>query len=288
MINSRSLLCLTVALWILTGHSVRSDESTAQPEKSASASSSLNVFEGMQSRQIEVKLTQQNEKSGVMLVRNTTQQPITVEFPAAFVGVHITNANLAARGQAPQSNGQTAQSTGVSISGAPARLAADAPVPDKLDETQPNAKEVSKPGQFKIPAGKTVRFPVTSVCLEYGKPEPHAKLPYLIIPVERYSRNPVLHELLPLFAKARVSQKVAQAAAWHVSNGLTWRELAGIMGQGPVPVPMFDTRTLQQANVLVNEAAAIAVKRRNSRTQKPPQPKPREQPGRTEKPRSEE
>jgi hypothetical protein len=287
VVTSRRLFCLTIALGILTGRSVQADDATTQPLKSTSESSSLNVFEGMQARQIEVKLTQQNEKSGVMLVRNTTKQPITVEFPAAFVGVHITNANLVARGQAPQSNGQTAQSTGVSISGAPARLAADAPVPDKLGEPQANAKEEPKPGQFEVPAGKTIRFPVTSVCLEYGKPEPNAKLPYLIIPVERYSRNPVLHELLPLFAKARVSQKVAQAAAWHVSNGLTWQELAGIMGQGAVPAPMFDTRTLQQANVLVNEAAAVAVKRRNSRTQQPPESKPREQPSRTQKPLTE-
>ncbi len=284
MVHSRQLFCLTIAVSLLAGRSVQADEATPESGKSAFESSTLNVFEGMQTRQVEVKLTQKNEKSGVMLVRNTTKQPITVEFPAAFVGVHITNANLVARGQAPQSNGQTAQSTGVSISGSPAKLAADAPVPVKLDDTKAKPKDTPKPNQFEVPAGQTVRFPVTSVCLEYGKPEPHAKLPYLIVPVERYSRNPILHELLPLFAKARVSQKVAQAAAWHVSNGLTWRELGGIMGQGAAPVPMFDTRTLQQANVLVNEAAAIAVKRRNSGTQKP---KPRKRPGRTEKPRTE-
>lgn len=279
------LFSLSIATWMLAGLALRADEVPPQPESaSASQSEALNVFEGMQAKQVAVKLTQRNEKTGTLFVRNNTDQPLIVEIPAAFVGVHIFNAAQLANGQAsPRVAAQSAQSTGVSINEPVVSVSGDAPGPESPDQAKPNqkptgkaAETLAKPRRFDVPAGKTVQFPVTSVCLEYGKLTPNAKMAYLIIPVEKYSRNPVLHELLPLFAKVRVNQDVAQAAAWHVSNGMTWREIAGVMGQGPVPVPMFDARTLQQANLLVNEATAIAIKRRNSATTpKSPRTEPR-------------
>jgi len=79
--------------------------------------------------------------------------------------------------------------------------------------TQGRGSGPDRAGLFSIPPGKTIRLPVTSVCLEYGKPEPNSRLNYVIVPVERYSTNPVFHELLPLFTETRASQKAAQAAA---------------------------------------------------------------------------
>lgn len=283
------LTCLAFMLSVCLP--LNAEEAETTPAKSESESSVLNVFEGMQSRQIEVKLTQKSEKSGTLFLRNPTKESVTVQFPESFVGIHVTNPNFiaaGANGQAfPQRSGASiAQSTGNSIN-FPSKTVtqSDAPEPASLDKVEAEtadpkalaekaARESAKQRQVKVPAGKTIQLPVTSVCLEYGKPEPNSKMAYLIIPVERYSRNPILHELLPLFAKRRISQKTAQAAAWHVSNGLTWVELSSLMGQGPVPVPMFNRATLQQANLLVNEAKAIAVQRQ-AEARKKPADKPR-------------
>lgn len=277
------LFCLTITLGVCLP--LRADDPKSSIAQSDSESKALNVFEAMQSRQIEVKLTQRSEKSGTLFLRNPSKESVTLQFPESFVGIHVTNPNfLAGNGQAlPQTGGgTTAQSTANSINFPDRKVSADAPEPDSLDKAETAEtkaadaeKAAARTRQVEVPAGKTLQLPVTSVCLEYGKPEPNSKMPYLIIPVERYSRNPVLHELLPLFAKHRISQKTAQAAAWHVSNGLSWVDLSSIMGQGPVPAPLFSRATLQQANLLVNEATALAVQRRSKTPQKPPEKSPR-------------
>ena len=118
-----------------------------------------------------------------------------------------------------------------------------------------------------MPPGKTLRLNVTSVCLEYGKPEPNSNHRYVIMPVEKYSSNPVFHELLPLFTRTKASQRVAQASAWHLANGLTWTELAGltsVRGRVGVPLPIFTADDLRAARALVHTATVIASGRRQS------------------------
>ena len=287
MTRCRQLVCLSITLCLCLP--LQAEEPAESG--SVSDSSAVNVFEGMQTRQIEVKLTQKSEKSGTLFLRNPTKEAVTVQFPESFVGIHVTNPNfrLDGAGQAfAQLSGSTAQSTGNSIN-FPVRsiTQSDAPEPESLDKAQTEKaddrsreekaeKDAAKQRQVEVPPGKTIQLPVTSVCLEYGKPEPNSKMAYLVIPVERYSRNPIFQELLPLFAKHRISQKTAQAAAWHVSNGLSWVELSSLMDQGPVPTPMFNRATLQQASLLVNKAKAIAIQRQAEVRKKPkPEEKPR-------------
>lgn len=198
----------------------------------------IDVFQAAKEKKVDAKLVQQSEKGGYLLLRNTSTELLNVRFPDSFVGVNVVGS-----GSSLQVGGRgTAQSTGIAI----------------------NAPRGSRDtaGLFSIPPGKMLRLPITSVCLEYGKPEPNAKLRYVIMPVERYSRNPVFHELLPLFTKTKMSQRVAQAAAWHISNGLTWPELSSITNPATGSVlPMFTTNDLRLAKALVDKAAAIAIEK---------------------------
>lgn len=79
---------------------------------------------------------------------------------------------------------------------------------------------------FRLPAGKTRTFRVNTVCLEHGKPEPSSRRPYKLVALEGFSPDPRLAALLSGLGNGQVSQKVAQAAAWHVSSGLSWERLA--------------------------------------------------------------
>ena len=67
---------------------------------------------------------------------------------------------------------------------------------------------------------------VRTVCLEYGKPEPQPRMPYKLVEAESFSSDPRLLSLLESLGRGEMSQKVAQAAAWHISSGLTWEQLA--------------------------------------------------------------
>ena len=76
------------------------------------------------------------------------------------------------------------------------------------------------------PADKTMQFKVPTVCLEHGKPEPRAAIPYEIRPLDEVTTNEAVRELLTTFGKRGMNQRVAQAAAWHLANGLSWEDLA--------------------------------------------------------------
>jgi hypothetical protein len=80
-------------------------------------------------------------------------------------------------------------------------------------------------GFFSIPPEKVVRLPFNSVCLEHGKPTPRPRMDYVIRPVDEFSQDPLLRELLVMISTGRVSQKAGQAAAWHLSSGKSWQEL---------------------------------------------------------------
>jgi hypothetical protein len=67
---------------------------------------------------------------------------------------------------------------------------------------------------------------VTTVCLEYGKPEPSPRYPYKLTEVESFSNDPKLALVLERLGRGEFPQKVAQAAAWHLSSGLSWEQLA--------------------------------------------------------------
>lgn len=219
------------------------------------AEKGIDIFQAGKEKKVEAKLVQQNEKTGYLLLRNISTETLNVRFPDAFVGANQIGNGRGARVGGPG----TAQSTGITV-------------------TQGRGAGQDRAGLFSIPPGKTIKLPVTSVCLEYGKPEPNSRLNYVIMPVERYSTNPVFHELLPLFTKSRASQKVAQAAAWHLSSGLSWTELTSVTdprAAGGLPLPIFSTNDLRAAKALVDKATALAVeKRKKSPSDKNPEPKP--------------
>lgn len=80
-------------------------------------------------------------------------------------------------------------------------------------------------GVFNIPPGRTGRLAVKTVCLEEGKPDPKARIEYVIQPLEALNSDPKIYEMMRMLANNEISQPAAQAAAWHVTDGLSWQEL---------------------------------------------------------------
>jgi len=112
---------------------------------------------------------------------------------------------------------------------------------------------------FLVLPGRTrvVRFP--TVCLEHGKAEPTPRVPYRLVELQTFSEDPRLAFVLKALADGRVTQKVAQAAAWHVANGLSWERLAAetIPHLVGIPAePFFQRAELAAAMQLVAAAPA--------------------------------
>jgi hypothetical protein len=120
------------------------------------------------------------------------------------------------------------------------------------------------PGTFPLQPRKTRTFRFATVCLEHGRPEPSPRIPYKLQRLDSFSGDPRLAFVIDGLASGAVSQKVAQAAAWHIANGLPWERLAAEMidhAGGDPDEPFFSGAELAAAQGLV----AAAEKQQNSR-----------------------
>jgi hypothetical protein len=80
-------------------------------------------------------------------------------------------------------------------------------------------------GVFNIPPGKRGRMQVATVCLEFHKEDPRPSMKYEIRPITAISTDPVIVEICKMLANDEISQQVAQAAAWHRTDNLSWDDL---------------------------------------------------------------
>ena len=62
--------------------------------------------------------------------------------------------------------------------------------------------------------------------MEHGKKDPTARVKYELKPIESFAKNDTSAEVLKMMAEGEIHRDVAQACAWHLEDGLSWRELA--------------------------------------------------------------
>jgi hypothetical protein len=49
-------------------------------------------------------------------------------------------------------------------------------------------------------------------------------------PIEAMTKNPEVIEVVKMVGRGEIRQHAGQAAAWHLANGLSWRQLAAKVG----------------------------------------------------------
>ncbi|MFN7813113.1 MAG: hypothetical protein ACK5SI_10690, partial [Planctomycetia bacterium] len=113
--------------------------------------------------------------------------------------------------------------------------------------------------------GKTRAVRVPTVCLQHGRPEPSPRVAYRLVALESQSKDPKLAVVLEALGRGEIPQKVAQAAAWHLANGLTRERLAAVKidhAGGDPDEPFFAAWELQAAfrvvEVATQQTAAAA------------------------------
>src|SRR5690606_18055084 len=79
-------------------------------------------------------------------------------------------------------------------------------------------------GFFSSPPEAVERIPFKSVCLEYGKTEPMPSMPYEVRPMDEFTDKPELQALIVMVGTNKLDPDAAQAAAWHLSSGLSWAQ----------------------------------------------------------------
>ena len=73
---------------------------------------------------------------------------------------------------------------------------------------------------------KVAKIKLEIVCLEHGKKEPSARIPYEIEPIASFTSDPNVQVLCKMLGTGQINQRAAQAAAWHLANHMSWNQLA--------------------------------------------------------------
>jgi hypothetical protein len=215
---------------------------------------SMELFPAIEAGKVEVKLILMNSTKATVLIENKTQQPLNVRLPEAFVAV------LAQQGQGgrdPFGGGQG----GVGGQGGQQQ--------GGFGGGQQGGGQGGQ-GFFNIPAERVGEVRVAGVCLEHGKEEPRPTTKYEIKPVEAFSKDPALYEMLKLFGEKKINQRVAQAAAWHIASKMSWEQLAAktVTHIGQAPQPYFSQQELRAA-MMLTEAAKTAAAEKQKQSPKP-------------------
>ncbi len=199
-----ALLVLAATVWAAEGRAKLGDYNPADQ--------TVEMFAAIQSGDIAVQLIPKDSTQCRILIKNNTDKPLNVQLPEAFAGVPALAQAGAARstGNRNTTAGGGNQTMGGGMGGMGGGMGGMG----------------GGMGMFNVPPEQVGQLKVATVCLEHGKGEPRAAIHYEIKPLEGVTTKPGVRELCEMLAHGRINQRAAQAAAWHLNNGMTWQELA--------------------------------------------------------------
>lgn len=238
----------------------------------------VELFQGMKDGKFAVKVIANDEMGGKAQIKNLTDKPLTVQLPDGVVGVQVLQqfgcgggcgfGGCGGGGGASGGGGQN-QPFGGGLGGGGL---GGGGLGGGLGG---GGFGGGGGGFFSIPPQKIVQVPYTSVCLAHGKPEPRPQHNYRLVPVDDYTEDPALRELIRIVGTGKVNKQAAQAAAWHLADKMSWQELAAKsvrrLGGGGT-YPYFSRAELFAAQQMVALAQARAKERAKDKTEEPASP----------------
>lgn len=211
-------------------------------DKGAATTDSIELFDAIDAGLVDVKYIPRDDKQARILVHNKTDQPIDVHLPDAFAGVHVlAQGGFGGGGGGFGGGGGGGQSSGGGGGGFGG----------------------GGGGNFNIPPEKVKDIKVDTVCLEHGKPDPRPAMEYEIRKLETVTTKPAVREVLEMFGRGEVNQRVAQVAAWHLNNDMSWEELAAkeIHRANGQRYPYFSRQEIAVAMAAVKHAQKLAAEK---------------------------
>jgi hypothetical protein len=208
------------------------------------------LFSVIETGQVEVKLFPHDATGGTVIITNTTKEPLTIKLPEAFAGVPVlaqrrgggaaagVGGNTGATGAGNQAIGGAFGGGGLGGGGFGGGLGGGG-------------------GLFNIGPERARKLKVAAVCLEHGKQDPNPRVDYELVPIGAVTSDPAVSEVLKMLGRREIDQPAAQAAAWHIANGLSWQQLAekiGVKHIGGRTEPYFSAAAIERAQHAVSQA----------------------------------
>jgi hypothetical protein len=217
-------------------------------ESKAAAPAPLGMFDAMKEGKVEVQYIPIDEsRQAKLLFKNKTKEPLSLKLPANF-GAAPINAQLGGLGGGNNNNNNNNnqnQQAGGGLGGGGGGFGGGGQ---------------QGGGLFNIAPEKVGEIVVPTVCLEHGKAEPSKYVTYEVKPLEECTSKPGVAEALALLYEGKTNQKVAQAAVWHLANGLSWEQLAAkkVNRVGRADTPYYEPSELQAAIELTKHVEKLA------------------------------
>ena len=243
--------------------------SAAKPEAIDKAPvETVEFFKAMKDGDIDVKLILKDATGGTVTIKNNTKRPLTVKLPEAYAGVPVAaqfggpgmgggggrrggGGGMGGGGMGGMGGGQGNQGGGGGMMGGGMGGGG----------MGGGGMGGGGGGLFNVAPEKAGKLKVNFVCLEHGKKDPNPRVAYNIVPLESFAKDPKVQEMVKMLARGELEQHSAQAAAWHLANGLTWEELAAKVGVKHLDgrtEPYFTEQELVLAHKIAGEAQSRA------------------------------
>lgn len=249
-----SLAACFLAIGLSASFAHAADKQPAAKAATATADA-VNFFDAIDNHQIDAKFLAKNDKEARVLIKNNTNQPLTLKVPEAFAGVPLAQfggggggGNRGGGGGGGFGGGGGGQQQSVGGGGLGGGGGG-------------GFGGGGGGGQFSVPPDQTTKIDVAVVCLDHGMRTPNAAAAYKIVRADEHLENPAVIELLKAFGRGGLEPGAAQAAAWNLNNNLTWEELAAqLQGTRRTPnrAPLFTKAEIQAAMAYSNEATRLA------------------------------
>ena len=211
----------------------------------------VEMFAAIENGDISVKLIPKDSTQCRVLIENKTDKPLNVKLPSAFAGVPVLAQIGGMGGMGGRRGGSGRGGMGGGNQGMGGGMGGM------------GGMGGGGRGMFSVPPEKIGKFKVPTVCLEHGKQEPRAAIPYEIKPLESFTTKPGVRELCEMIGSGQLDQRAAQAAAWHLNNDMSWQELAAkrLRHANGMSQPYFNRGEIQ-AGIQIAAAAVKTAKLR--------------------------
>lgn len=240
----------------------------------------MDLFAALDAGALSARIVAHDSEGGNVYIENLSGKPLTVNLPEAVAMVQVLKQGFFNNQPNGNGNGNGANGNGNGVSslfgGGQSGGGGAQSLGSGFGQQNNNGNVGSNNGNnipggignnfFSIPPERIAQVPFRSVCLNYGKPDPSPRMTYKVVPLENYSQNKVLQETLKNFGRGGVDRTVAQAAAWHLTDKLSWNDLANIKkytlpGVYTSQVPIFSMSELHAAEKLITQATKQAEER---------------------------
>ncbi len=250
-------MIFAVAIALLTGSVLTAQEGRRRQRIGTynANAQTVEMFAAIEKGDIAVKLIPKDSTECRVMIENKTDKPLNVKLPEAFAGVPVLAQQLG--GGAGGTGSSRSSGTGGGNQGFGGGMGGMG-----MGGMGMGGMGMGM-GMFNLPAEKVGQFKVPTMCLEHGKAEPRAAVPYEIKPLESFTTKVGVRELCQMLGSGQVNQRAAQAAAWHLNNDMSWEQLASkrLTYANGMSRPYFTREEIQAGMQLAGSAVRMAKER---------------------------